>query len=206
MLSSRDERRRHYDTYTAHIHDLCHTPAIRRTLEKGRGRPVSDCPDLIRYLAQPTRHHYGRRAHYTVASLIARQYPRHQQHPDDPNTTPSTPHKEASSGDSTESQDPLARWNRRPNLGTTLACAVHAGDLSENTTPRQLRSITRLSENLLHPRLFSLTRQLAQAGHTVDFAVLLEDLVQWPEDRPRVTQRWLTGYYLALPVPTSELR
>ncbi|MCC3772754.1 type I-E CRISPR-associated protein Cse2/CasB [Streptomyces sp. UNOC14_S4] len=65
------ERRHHYQTFTAQVHQLCTDPGVRRTLRDGRGRPVKDCLDLHRYLTRRTAGHGARRAHYTVAALIA---------------------------------------------------------------------------------------------------------------------------------------
>ncbi|MGX8910211.1 type I-E CRISPR-associated protein Cse2/CasB [Streptomyces netropsis] len=65
------ERRRHYQDFTAQVRQLCTDPGVRRTLRGGRGRPVEDCLDIHRYLARRTAAHGARRAHYTVAALIA---------------------------------------------------------------------------------------------------------------------------------------
>ncbi|MGI5041619.1 hypothetical protein ACM9HB_34885, partial [Streptomyces sp. JAC128] len=59
------------DAFVAHVHLLCAEPGVRVRLSRGRGRPVEDCAPMDRYLARRTAHRAGRRAYYTVASLIA---------------------------------------------------------------------------------------------------------------------------------------
>ncbi|MFJ8719466.1 CRISPR-associated protein Cse2 [Streptomyces violaceus] len=65
------ERRRHYQDFTDDILELCTDPGVRRDLKDGRGRPVKECLRMHRYLTVRTTGHGQRRAHYTVASLIA---------------------------------------------------------------------------------------------------------------------------------------
>ncbi|QIK04744.1 hypothetical protein G7Z12_00240 [Streptomyces sp. ID38640] len=65
------ERRRHYQDFTAEILELCTDPGVRRDLQDGRGRPVKECLRMHKYLTVRTTGHGQRRAHYTVASLIA---------------------------------------------------------------------------------------------------------------------------------------
>ncbi|MFE3328857.1 hypothetical protein [Streptomyces sp. NPDC059176] len=65
------ERRRHYQDFTAEVLGLCSDPGVRRDLRDGRGRPVKECLRMHKYLTVRTTGHGQRRAHYTVASLIA---------------------------------------------------------------------------------------------------------------------------------------
>lgn len=65
------ERRRHYQHFTTEILELCTDPGVRRDLQDGRGRPVKECLRMHKYLTVRTTGHGQRRAHYTVASLIA---------------------------------------------------------------------------------------------------------------------------------------
>ncbi|MGW7638567.1 hypothetical protein [Streptomyces decoyicus] len=65
------ERRRHYQDFTAEVLELCTDPGVRRDLQDGRGRLVKECLRMHKYLTVRTTGHGQRRAHYTVASLIA---------------------------------------------------------------------------------------------------------------------------------------
>ncbi|QIZ01245.2 hypothetical protein HEP87_56025 [Streptomyces sp. S1D4-11] len=74
-MPSRDERRCHYDAFVAHVRGLCRTPRIRSRLENGRGQPLTECPRMDAYLVKPCQGFGARRAHYTIASLIALERP-----------------------------------------------------------------------------------------------------------------------------------
>ncbi|MGI5401469.1 hypothetical protein ACQEVG_38085 [Streptomyces sp. CA-135486] len=70
-MSTAAERRRHYQDFTAEVLELCTDLGVRRDLQDGRGRPVKECLRMHKYLTVRTAGHGQRRAHYTVASLIA---------------------------------------------------------------------------------------------------------------------------------------
>ncbi|MFJ5035313.1 type I-E CRISPR-associated protein Cse2/CasB [Streptomyces sp. NPDC088560] len=185
-MPSRDEYRAHCDAYVAAIRGLCTTPQIRAALEDGRGKPVDHCQHMHRYLTVLTHRQPNRRAHYTVACLIAHERPdRH----------PVTPIPDPGQG---------VVWPSRPNLGTTLARAARGR--TDGPLERQLQVLTRLSEDLLHRRLPGLTRQLLGAGCPPDFAVLLADLTYWRSDRPRIATRWQDTFYLAAPSTPSQAK
>jgi CRISPR system Cascade subunit CasA len=165
---------------------------------------------MDRYLSRRTAHRQGRRAYYTVASLIAMAGP--QSHtpgvrpdhdsgllnledgpagllvaPVEPAPPPTEP-------------DPAA-WFTRPNLGATLAAAVHRAGHGPERTESLLHVLTRLSDDQLHRRLPAPVTRLLKDGITPDWAVLLNDLVQRPYRRDQVGLRWRDAYYLAAPEP-----
>ncbi|MGI5473352.1 type I-E CRISPR-associated protein Cse2/CasB [Streptomyces sp. CA-132043] len=184
-MATRDEHRQHYDAFVTQIQELCQTPAIRHTLATGRGRPIAQCLDLHKYLSRRTSGHGARRAHYTVAALIALD--------------------RASLPEPHEGDEAPPDWKRRPNLGTTLALAVHTGALNAGPTEDHLQLMRRLTADTLHPLLPHLIDHLLQKGRRPDWAVLLEDLAQWDYDRGQVATRWLDAYYLTTqPDPYQE--
>ena len=63
--------RRHCQEFTTTVTALCTDPGVRRDLRDGRGRDIKECLRLHRYLTVLTAGHGHRRAHYTLASLIA---------------------------------------------------------------------------------------------------------------------------------------
>ncbi|MFJ2651579.1 hypothetical protein ACIO1C_33250 [Streptomyces sp. NPDC087420] len=65
------EYRHHYIRFAALVEEACTDPKARRVLRNGRSRPVDDCEGMHRFLSVPTRGYGHRRAHYTVASMIA---------------------------------------------------------------------------------------------------------------------------------------
>jgi CRISPR system Cascade subunit CasB len=202
-MPSRDERRRHYDTYIGHVRSLCRTPRIRKRLEEGRGRPVEQCAGMDRYLTKPAAGFGARRAHYTIASLIALERPA-------PDWTDTTAHAAGPSpddpGDPQTSAPPeAADWRRRPTLGTTLAQAARAHPHTASGLQRDLEVMGVLSADRLHRHLPHVIRRLLKLDAAWDFAVLLEDLAQWDFDRLQVAGRWRHDFFLTVPDTLLEL-
>lgn len=209
------EHRASCDTFVTHIHLLCAEPGIRVHLSHGRGRPVEECAPMDRYLSRRTAHRAGRRAYYTVASLIATAGP--QAHtpgvrpdPDDGASlmtegadlgvphVPLVPLAEPAPAPSPP--DPAA-WFARPNLGATLATAVRKAGHGAERTEELLSVLTRLSDDQLHRRLPAAVTRLLKDSITPDWGVLLYDLVQRPHQRDQVGLRWRDAFYLATPEP-----
>ncbi|MFF4082741.1 type I-E CRISPR-associated protein Cse2/CasB [Streptomyces sp. NPDC001777] len=209
------EHRASCDAFVAHIHLLCAEPGVRVRLSRGRGRPVEECAPMDRYLARRTAHRAGRRAYYTVASLIASAGP--QAHTpgvrpdldDDTSTVtakddPGAPHvalvplTEPAPAPSPPGPE---TWFARPNLGATLATAVTTAGHSAERTEDLLSVLTRLSDDQLHRRLPATVTRLLKDSITPDWGVLLHDLVQRLHRRDQVGLRWRDAFYLAAPEP-----
>ncbi|MFJ8954308.1 type I-E CRISPR-associated protein Cse2/CasB [Streptomyces sp. NPDC102381] len=188
-MPSREQRREHYDRYVAAVRTLCRTLAHRKTLANGRGRDLDDCPDLTRLLIKPSHGFGARRAHYTVAALIALEpatpYPSHS--PDRAETDPTGP------------DEPRPTWRQRPTLGHTFARAARTHRLAAGGLERELGVLTRLSAPTLHPRLPHTARRLLDLGARPDWAVLLDDLALWDYHPHTVARRWREAFYLDLP-------
>ncbi|MFJ8932128.1 type I-E CRISPR-associated protein Cse2/CasB [Streptomyces sp. NPDC102364] len=179
-MPSREQRHEHYDRYVATVRTLCRTPGDRRTLADGRGRDLDDCPALTRLLVKPSHGFGARRAHYTVAALIALE-------PATPETAPAGP------------DDPRPAWRQRPNLGHTFARAACTHRLAAGGLERELDVITHLSAPTLHPRLPHIARHLLDLGARPDWAVLLDDLALWDYHPHTVARRWREAFHLDLP-------
>lgn len=219
------QRRTHYDDFVTDIIELCAVNGVRSALASGRGRPVEQCDRMKPYLVARISAFGARRAHYTVASLIAAQ--RHLAHEDEPYAPePAFPrdraaasgHPEAGTADSSLPDDQLnaqeragepaespakppdgRAWRARPNLGTTLAIAVARHGFKPNRMDDRIRTLSRLPTTLLHPRLWTLTAHLSSRDAArLDFAVLLEDLAWWDHDRLHIADRWTESYSLTL--------
>ncbi len=222
------QRRAHYDAFVAEVIELCGVNGVRSALTSGRGRPVEQCDRMKPYLVARISAFGARRAHYTIASLIAAQ--RHLAHEDGP-YTPETAFP--ARGDSAAEVDDLVSgtaasgsladeflgpqehgegltgkptqpsaghaWRTRPNLGTTLALAVARHSFKQSRMDDRIRTLTRLPTTLLHPRLWTLTAHLnSRNAARLDFAVLLEDLAWWDYDRLHIADRWSESYFLTL--------
>ncbi|WP_329130370.1 type I-E CRISPR-associated protein Cse2/CasB [Streptomyces sp. NBC_00670] len=212
------QRRAHYDDFVHQVITLCAVNGIRADLNSGFGRPVAECSRMPEHL---TRHIAGfgaRRAHYTVASLIAlhRDLP-HEDGPYRPElpTPGKNPDTTAPTATAAPAADHLAPasaaspaerpWRSRPDLGTHLAIAVARYGFKEATMTNRVKTLTRLDTSLLHPRLWTLTGHLNSRGAArLDFAVLLEDLAWWDDDRLETAARWRENYFLTLHTLTSK--
>ncbi|ATW46721.1 type I-E CRISPR-associated protein Cse2/CasB [Streptomyces peucetius] len=218
MTPTPDERRARYDEFVASIHDLCTNPGIRAALAKGRGRPVEQCGFMDRYLTRSTAGRPGRRAHYTIAGLIAlagpaahtpgvRPDPPHPATPANPPRSTTTTSALAAMPDSpvittvAPAVDEAVDWVKRPNLGATLAAAVTSCGYSEERTGEQLHVLTRLGDDQVYRRLPSHITRLLGDGLTPNWAVLLSDLIQRPYQRDAVSLRWRDSFYLGLDAP-----
>ncbi|MEU5314795.1 type I-E CRISPR-associated protein Cse2/CasB [Streptomyces sp. NPDC021562] len=214
------QRRAHYDDFVHQVITLCAVNSIRADLASGFGRPVAECPRMPEHL---TRHIAGfgaRRAHYTVAGLIALH--RDLPHEDDPyrpdllhpdpgknQDSPATP--DTTRAASPQHIQPLAQpatparpWRSRPDLGTHLAIAVARYGFKEASMTNRVKVLTGLDTSLLHPQLWALAGHLHSRGAArLDFAVLLEDLAWWDDDRMEIAARWRENYFLALHTLTS---
>ncbi|MFI9780494.1 type I-E CRISPR-associated protein Cse2/CasB [Streptomyces sp. NPDC051956] len=197
------QSRAEYDEFTESVRQLCQQPGIRRALGTGRGRPVAECTELHRYL-RDTRCKPARRAYYTVASLIALTGPPSHDDHDTPCGAAATSPPGADNAvheKNADTADTTSAWFRRPNLGTTLATAIHEAGYDEERTEKKLRLLTRLSEDQLHRRLPSEITRLNGKGLHPDWAVLLGDLVERHYDHHRINLRWYDAFADALDTP-----
>ncbi|MFJ8608089.1 type I-E CRISPR-associated protein Cse2/CasB [Streptomyces sp. NPDC093675] len=228
------QRRAHYDDFVTQVIRLCASNRIRADLASGRGRPVAECARMPEHLTRHVARFGARRAHYTVASLIAmqRDLPR-QDGPYTPEsaartggrgtdgdsyTRPAT--TAATTGDPAPLPLPDAPpdgapetgggagaqpWRARPDLGASLAVAVARHGFKESRMTDRVRTLTKLGTPLLHPRLWSLATHLhSRNAARLDFAVLLEDLAWWDDDQPETAARWRESYFTALDALTAS--
>jgi hypothetical protein len=224
------EARRHYEEFTADIEQLCRNdPAARRALRQGRGRPVEQCAPMTRYLARRTAGHGSRRAHYTVAGLIAvidpleevraSLRPPQADQPDRPAgaadepaatdtarpgapAAPPAAGKDPAAPAAGEDQDErwsTRAWRARPNLGTTLAHAVNRAGFHAEHTGDLLHVLLKVGDDQMQRRLPSTVTRLLQAGLTPHWPVLLDDLIEYRFQAARVALRWQDGFYLTTP-------
>lgn len=176
-----------YDAFVAYIVELCRDTKARAALRTGLGRPLERCDSMHRYLVPrlptPERRDWyddRRRAHYTVASLIAGRPP---------------VARDADAAAAAQATAETVDWWKRPDLGASLGMGVNKGVLKAGTVEDDLHLMVRQSAESLQQRLPALTRHLLGRGLTVDWAVLLDDLARWNVDRDRIATRWLDSYF-----------
>ncbi|MER7805102.1 type I-E CRISPR-associated protein Cse2/CasB [Streptomyces parvulus] len=211
---SAQDYRDHYDSFVAQVRALCTAPAVRRTLESGRGRDLRDFPHghpAHRYLIRHVHSWPAQRAHYTVAALIASQTRRISG--DDPTTvhvprqapppdaaTPTAPAAAANeTGDlptAVAAAQAARLWWRRPNLGRSLAEAAQRRSSGAAPMASRMELLLRLPSHTMQPRLPGLCRLVMDSGVRIDWAVLLSDLSTWETRRSQIANRWKEAFYL----------
>ncbi|MGJ5797687.1 type I-E CRISPR-associated protein Cse2/CasB [Streptomyces europaeiscabiei] len=213
------QRRAHYDDFVTRVITRCKVNGIRADLVTGRGRPVNECDRLDQHLIPLAAGFGAARAHYTVAGLIAMQ--RELPHedgpylPEDPapdpaddnapgQDTPATSLTNATPdllrpADETSQDTPPRLWRSRPDFGTTLALAVARHGFDKARTTQQVKILTKLGTDLLHPHVWRLTSRLhTRHAARLDFAVLLEDLARWDYTPRDIAARWRNSYFTTL--------
>ncbi|MDT0267652.1 type I-E CRISPR-associated protein Cse2/CasB [Streptomyces sp. DSM 44915] len=90
------------------------------------------------------------------------------------------------------------RWG--PSLGVAFAEAVAEApgrdrEMRESTAESRLNMLTRQSASGIHRSLPASVLYLRQLDVPVDWAQLLADLIDWPEQSGRIARRWLQDYY-----------
>lgn len=193
--SAKQQRIEAHDDFVRYVVRQCLDLKAQADLRSGLGLPVERCTYLHRYLVPrlPQQQAPGvRRAHYAVAALIAGR----------PRTARDADAVAASERDATPEAGPA--WWRRSNLGASLAEAVKKGALKPASAEGDLHLMTRQRSTAIHPRLPSLTRHLLTNDVRLDWAILLDDLSWWDQDRDRIATRWLESYFRILSSEDSE--
>jgi CRISPR system Cascade subunit CasB len=200
-----------HDRFVASIVRLCaDSTKARADLRTGLGRPLERCDAMHRYLVpqlgdlpRPRFADDRRRAHYTVASLIAAR-PRAARDADRDREE-----REDDAGRTQDRGNPdvdAIDWWKRPNLGATLGEAVNRGILKPDTAEADLHLMVRQGTDALQQRLPALTRHLLGSGLRIDWSMLLHDLARWNRDRDDVATRWLAAYFHVRDREAADLR
>ncbi|WP_414167043.1 type I-E CRISPR-associated protein Cse2/CasB [Streptoverticillium reticulum] len=198
----------------------------RAALRSGLGKQLDEVPRMHRIVAPllPARvlgDDEAQRAFYAVAALLATHTTRgstvqpdkessavHASTPADEDTN----HRAAEAapatvdGDAAQEQSVQAaaaarrRYAYGESLGLAFAAAVARGTregIRESAAETRLNLLTRQSTAGLHRHLPAAVRQLCDKKCPPDWARLLVDLRTWPQDRKRLSRRWLQDFYRA---------
>ncbi|MFG2895078.1 type I-E CRISPR-associated protein Cse2/CasB [Streptomyces sp. NPDC048248] len=190
---------------------------VRAALRSGVGKQLDDVPRMHRIVAPllpgAVLHDTdAQRAFYTVAALIAAY---HRGDPADGGGRETAASEETASGEEGtggEGGIPAQRAARRvqaerqrkerfgDSLGLAYAAAVaHGGrkGIRESAAETRLNLLCKQSTAGLHRHLPAAVRQLCDRSGPPDWARLLVDLRNWPQQRRRVARWWLQDYYRA---------
>lgn len=175
-----------------------HNPADRAALRHSLGRPPEMAAPAVHRIVVPYLPDNPaapvERAFYAVAALIASQ-PRQAR--DEAGTGNGSP---ARTGDAPASGDPNARPAadrpaRRPNLGESLALAVHGKGLNATAMENRLSLLARQDLDGVYRQLPRLVLQLRSNLVSIDWGVLTRDLTRWAADPKQVAKEWMQSYY-----------
>jgi CRISPR system Cascade subunit CasB len=157
------------------------SPADRSALRHSLGRtPDQVTLDVHRivvaHLPDEQADDATERAFYAVAAYMAAQSrdARNEEHAD------------AAGADDT---------GRRPNLGQSLARAVHGRGLNETSIEPRLQLLARQEVEGLHRQLPRLVLYLRGKRVLIDWAVLIRDLARWGRQPKQVAKEWMQSYY-----------
>ncbi|MFH8573784.1 type I-E CRISPR-associated protein Cse2/CasB [Streptomyces sp. NPDC017993] len=190
----------------------------RAALRSGVGKRLDDVPRMHRIVAPllpgAVLHDAdAQRAFYTVAALIAAY---HRRDPADGGGKEDAASEDAApveEGTRDAGGIPAQRADRRiqaerqrrerfgDSLGLAYAVAVaHGGrkGIRESAAETRLNLLCKQSTAGLHRHLPAAVRQLCDRSGPPDWARLLVDLRNWPQQRRRVARWWLQDYYRAL--------
>jgi CRISPR system Cascade subunit CasB len=84
---------------------------------------------------------------------------------------------------------------RRPNLGDSLAYAVHGRGLNEKSIEPRLQLLARQDMTGLHRQIPRLILYLRGKRVQIDWAVLICDLARWGQHPKQVAKEWMQSYY-----------
>lgn len=182
-------------------------PGRRAQLRRGLGKPPEH-PAMLGAHRTVARHvpsaanPAAEWAFYAVAALIAAQ-PRTARDAEIDATAEEGPAADETSQPLPENTEAASTTGvagsvQRPCLGETLARAVIAGKLNEDTTESRLHLLARQDLAGLHRQLPRLVAHLRADLVEIDWVQLLLDLATWDTQRGWVTKRWVQAYHRTL--------
>ncbi|TVZ90483.1 type I-E CRISPR-associated protein Cse2/CasB [Streptomyces sp. BK340] len=203
-----------YRRFTAAVLHACERdPGARAALRSGLGKDLDAMPRMhrvIAHLVPSAASEDTQRAYYAVAAVIAEQARRRGPAGDDgaevtvgevgraDGEEEPRPHPTPSTEGGQDGQD------GRPDYGTSLGVSFALAVVGSPGRERQMRRGTAESRlNILckqgvlglHRHLPASVRYLRSLDVPVDWARLLQDLVDWREQSGRVKRRWLQDFY-----------
>ncbi|AJE83985.1 hypothetical protein SLNWT_3609 [Streptomyces albus] len=203
-------------------------PGARSALRSGVGKDLDAVPrmhQVIAHLVPPTADDRAQRAYYAVAAMIAEQTRRKQRsssEEDAEDAEDAEGTEDAEDAEDTEGAEDGAIGETsvgtapgsegraatlRPDYGSSLGAAFAAAvdvasgrerQMRRGTAESRLNVLCKQQITGLHRHLPASVRYLRSLGVPVDFARLLQDLLDWPRDSGRITRYWLQDFYRAL--------
>lgn len=202
-----------YRDFTTKVLRKCQSdPGARSALRSGIRKDMDAVPrmhQVIAHLVPPNAAEDTQRAYYAVAAMIAEQARRTQTATEDMEQADHAGGEEASRTDeavpqASEETPPEDGATPSRDYGTSLGIAFALAVVNSPGRERTMRRGTAESRlNLLckqgvtgfHRHLPASIRYLRSLDVPVDWARLLQDVIDWRRHSARITRRWLQDYY-----------
>lgn len=226
--SHRTNRLTKYDRFITSVSRRCQSdPGARSALRSGVGKDLDAVPrmhQVIAHLVPPAADDRAQRAYYAVAAMIAEQTRRKQRSSSEEETEEKDKAEQTEDTEDIEGAEAAATGGApvgtgpgaetggraatlRPDYGSSLGAAFAAAvdvasgrerQMRRGTAESRLNVLCKQQITGLHRHLPASVRYLRSLGVPVDFARLLQDLLDWPRDSGRITRYWLQDFYRAL--------
>ncbi|MFJ8546680.1 type I-E CRISPR-associated protein Cse2/CasB [Streptomyces sp. NPDC093586] len=209
-----------YRAFTRAVLAKCEgDPGARSALRSGVRKDLDSVPrmhQVIAHLVPQDVSEDTQRAYYAVAAMIAEQARRGGDATDVDETTAGQEAAQAAKAAETAETAAAAQEAERErkygsSLGTAFALAVvrspgHERKMRRGTAESRLNLLCKQGLPGLHRHLPASVRYLRSLDVPVDWARLLQDLVDWRRHSGRVARRWLQDFYRRLHEEERRLR
>jgi CRISPR system Cascade subunit CasB len=190
-------------------------PGARSALRSGVRKDLDSVPRMHRVIAHLVPQNVSedtQRAYYAVAAMIAEQA-RRGAAPDAGGTAAGkeTAEPTAQAETAPAAAERAGESNYGTSLGASFALAVvrspgHERKMRRQTAESRLNLLCKQGVPGVHRHLPASIRYLRSLDVPVDWARLLQDLVDWRRHSARITRRWLQDFYRRLQEEERRLR
>jgi CRISPR system Cascade subunit CasB len=205
-----------YRAYTQAVLKKCEgDPGARSALRSGVRKDLDSVPRMHRVIAHLVPQDVSedtQRAYYAVAAMIAEQARRGGDATNvDETAATQAAAQVAEAGETTAVREAERDREYGSSLGTAFALAVvrspgHERKMRRGTAESRLNLLCKQGLTGLHRHLPASVRYLRSLDVPVDWARLLQDLVDWRRHSGRITRRWLQDFYRRLQEEERRLR
>ncbi|MGW4103913.1 type I-E CRISPR-associated protein Cse2/CasB [Streptomyces sp. NPDC004976] len=206
-----------YRAFTRTVLTKCEgDPGARSALRSGVRKDLDTVPRMHRVIAHLVPQNVSedtQRAYYAVAAMIAEQARRGGDATSADETAATQEAAQVAEAAQTAVAASEAGREREygSSLGTAFALAVarspgHERKMRRSTAESRLNLLCKQGLTGLHRHLPASVRYLRSLDVPVDWARLLQDLVDWRRHSGRITRRWLQDFYRRLHEEERRLR
>jgi CRISPR system Cascade subunit CasB len=206
-----------YRAFTRAVLTKCEgDPGARSALRSGVRKDLDSVPRMHRVIAHLVPQNVSedtQRAYYAIAAMIAEQARRGGTATGADATTAAQDAGQVAEAAQAAGSAKEAEREREygSSLGTAFALAVvrspgHERKMRRGTAESRLNLLCKQGLTGLHRHLPASVRYLRSLDVPVDWARLLQDLVDWRRHSGRITRRWLQDFYRRLHEEERRLR